>query len=120
MFSRNKVTVAIVVAAFALAPLFASGTDAAQTNNLNAIRLSNDVVPPPQGFEAISGKYVAAKATDIYISPFIWAGKVKGRHLNAGQPVEVMAKLRGYDWLLIGNNGEGIGYVPISALSPAK
>ena len=93
---------------------------AAQTNNISAIHLSEDIVPAPEGFEAISGKFVMAKGSDVYISPFVWAGKVKGLHFNAGQPVEVLAKLRGYDWLLIGNKGEGIGYVPISALAPTK
>ena len=93
---------------------------AATSDNINAIRLSGDIVPAPEGFEPVAGKYVAAKATDVYISPFIWAGKVSGLHLTQGQPVEVLARLKGYDWLLIGNKGEGIGYVPISTLSPAK
>jgi hypothetical protein len=84
------------------------------------VRLANDVVPAPDGYEAVSAKYIAAKPTDIYISPFIWAGKVIGAHLNAGQPVDVLAKPKGYNWLLIGKNGEGIGYVPISVLSVAK
>ncbi len=92
----------------------------AQTGNINAIHLSDDIVPAPDGFEPVAGNYVAAKSTDVYISPFVWAGKVTGLHLNAGQPVEVLAKLRGYDWLLIGNRAEGIGYVPISALTAAK
>jgi hypothetical protein len=93
---------------------------AAQAANIDAIHLSDDIVPAPDGFEAAKGKYVTAKPTDVYISPFIWAGKVIGLHLNAGQPVEVLAKLKGYDWLLIGRGGEGIGYVPISALSSVK
>lgn len=97
-----------------------AGPLAAQVVDLNAIHLSDDIVPAPNGFEPAAGKYVTARAMDVYISPFIWAGKVAGLHLNAGQPVEVLAKLKGYDWLLIGNGREGIGYVPISALSSAK
>src|SRR5689334_11735461 len=106
MSCMKKYTGAVIFAAITFAASFPSGFSVAQTG-LNAIHLSNDIVPAPDGFEAVSGRYVAAKATDIYISPFVWAGKVKGLHLNAGQPVEVLAKLRGYDWLLIGNQGEG-------------
>ena len=92
----------------------------AAPDNINAIHLSGDIVPAPDGFEPVAGKYVAAKATDVYISPFIWAGKVIGLHLTQGQPVEVLARVKGYDWLLIGNKGEGIGYVPIATIAPAK
>jgi hypothetical protein len=105
-----------ICAATALCPIASN----AQPANLNAIHLSNDIVPAPDGFEPATGKYVTRKATDIYISPFIWAGKVARVHLNAGQPVEILAKLRGYDWLLVGNKGEGIGYVPMSMLAAAK
>ena len=88
--------------------------------NLNAIHLSDDIVPAPDGFEAVTEKYVTRKATDLYIGPFIWAGKVIGMHLGAGQPVEILAKLKGYDWFLVGSRGEGTGYVPMSVLIPAK
>ena len=111
--ARQCMVFAITVATTAIAgPLFAQPTD--------AIHLSDDIVPAPDGFEAVAGNYLALRATDVYISPFIWAGKVAGLHLNAGQRVEVLAKLKGYDWLLIGNRGEGIGYVPLAALAPAR
>jgi hypothetical protein len=89
-------------------------------STLDRIHLSNDIVPAPDGFEPVAGKFVVAKSTDVYISPFIWAGKVTGLHLNAGQPVQVLAKLKGYDWLLIGMMNEGMGYVPISILTAAR
>jgi hypothetical protein len=97
-------------------PLPAAG----QTANVSGIRLEDDVVPAPEGYESVTAKYIAAKPTDIYISPFIWGGKVRNVHLDAGEQVEVLAKPKGYDWLLVGKNGAGIGYVPISALSPAR
>lgn len=84
------------------------------------LSMGDDLVPAPYGYEAVAGKYVTAKATDIYISPFIWAGKVMGAHLNAGQPVEVLARAKGYDWLIVGKNGTPLGYVPQAALAPAK
>src|SRR5579872_7117535 len=62
------------------------------------VPLANDVVPAPAGLEPVTMKYVAAKPTDLYISVFTWAGKVKGEHLNAGEPVDVLARPIGYDW----------------------
>ena len=113
----------LISAAFVFAICVGAGcivAPLAATSDINSIHLSGDIVPAPDGFEPVAGKYIAAKATDVYISPFIWAGKVIGLHLTPGQPVEVLARLKGYDWLLIGNKGEGIGYVPIATLSPAK
>jgi len=85
--------------------------------NLN---MGDDLVPAPYGYEAVTGKYITAKPTDVYISPYVWAGKVTGVHLNAGVPVEVLARAKGYDWLIVGKNGMPMGYVPQTALSPAK
>jgi hypothetical protein len=116
MSAMRLIPAVIICAATALCPVATS----AQTANLSAIHLSNDIVPAPDGFEPAAGKYVTRKATDLYISPFIWAGKVIGVHLNAGQPVDIVAKLRGYDWLLVGNKGEGIGYIPMSMVVAAK
>ena len=85
--------------------------------NLN---MGENLVPAPYGYEAVTGRYVAAKSTDVYISPYIWGGKVMGAHLNAGQPVEILAKAKDYDWLIVGKNGMPLGYVPQAALSSAK
>lgn len=120
MSSIYRLTPAAIVMAVCGATALCVGAAAAQPANLNAIHLSDDIVPAPDGFEAVTGKYVTRKATDLYISPFIWAGKVIGMQLSAGQPVQILAKLKGYDWLLVGNRGEGIGYVPMSVLVPAK
>lgn len=84
------------------------------------LSMGEDLVPAPYGYEAVTGKFVTAKPTDVYISPYVWAGKVMGVHLNAGQPVEVLARAKGYDWLIVGKNGMPMGYVPQTALSPAK
>ena len=92
----------------------------AQPARTNEIRLAEDVVPAPDGYETVTAKYVTARQTDLYISPFLWAGKVFGVQLKAGQQVEVLAKPKGYDWLLVGKDGAGIGYVPISVLSQAR
>jgi hypothetical protein len=84
------------------------------------LSMGEDLVPAPYGYEAVTGKYVTTKPTDVYISPYIWAGKVMGVHLNAGVPVEVLARAKGYDWLIVGKNGMPMGYIPQAVLSPAK
>jgi len=120
MFPTHSNMAASVWVAMCAASMLTGGSADAQQANLNTIHLSDDIIPAPDGFEPVTEKYVTRKATDLYISPFIWAGKVMGVHLNAGQPVDIVAKLKGYDWLLVGNRGEGIGYVPLSVLLPAR
>jgi len=39
--------------------------------------------------------------------------------LKRGDHVEVLAKVKGWEWALVGKDGTGIGYVTISMLSPA-
>ncbi|MCZ6774773.1 MAG: hypothetical protein O7G83_22690 [Proteobacteria bacterium] len=39
--------------------------------------------------------------------------------VDRGETVEVLGKVPGYEWLLIGRGGAPLGYVPISMLSPA-
>jgi len=39
--------------------------------------------------------------------------------LKRGDRVEALAKVKGYDWILVGKGGVGVGYVAISMLSPA-
>ncbi|HEY4264318.1 MAG TPA: hypothetical protein VGM72_03305 [Micropepsaceae bacterium] len=108
------------IAAAILAMSCMSASAAAQPSAVNAIPLEDDVVPAPNGYDATSAKYTVARPTDIYISPFIWGGKVKGVHFDAGQPVDILARPKGYDWFLVGKNGTGIGYVPMANVAPAK
>jgi hypothetical protein len=120
MKTKISNSLATGAAAVIFAMLYVPCPAFAQRGGSNDVRLASDVVPAPDGFEAASTKYVAARATDIYISPFIWGGKVKGVHFDAGQPIEILARPKGYDWLLVGKDGTGIGYVPFSILSQAK
>jgi hypothetical protein len=106
----------LIVAAIVAAPVIGS----AQTLDANAVRLSDNLVPAPDGYERVTAKYVTTKQTDVYISPFIWGGKVMGARFAAGQPLEVVARPKGYDWLLVGRNGTTLGYVPLSVVAIAK
>jgi hypothetical protein len=112
--SRRAMLAGIVCAAgvAATAALAAASTD--------AIRVANDVVPAPFGYETTSTKYVVAEPTPLYISPYLYPGTVNNAKLMPGQAVDVLAKAKGYDWILVGKNGVGIGYIPISRLAPAK
>ena len=110
-------------AAFALAAALAFQTTgpalAAQTADIK-MPLPGDLVPAPFGYETIGGNYAAAHATDVYISPYIWAGKVLGVEVPANRPIQVLAKVKDFDWLLVGTNGVPLGYVPLSAVSQVK
>ena len=70
-------------------------------------------------YEAVTGKFKAANATDIFNDFHYYTSKAVGS-LKAGDAVETLGKVKDYDWFLIGKNGEGIGYVPRSLLMPAS
>lgn len=105
-----------IVSAAVVAATAASAAD----TSTGVVRLANDVVPAPFGYEAITTKYIVAEPTPLYISPYIYPGSVNNTKLKPGQAVEILAKAKGYDWILVGKNGIGIGYIPISRLTPAK
>jgi hypothetical protein len=85
-----------------------------------AIRLANNVVPAPFGYEAVTTQYVIAEPTPLYVSPYTYPGTVDNQQLKPGQAVDILAKAKGYDWILAGKDGIGIGYLPLSRLTPTK
>ena len=70
------------------------------------------------GYEAPPTQYIVANPTNIFDNHFMYGTKVVGE-LARGTRVDALAKVTGYEWVLVGRNGQGIGYVPISMLSPA-
>ena len=70
-------------------------------------------------YEAPAAQYIVANGTNIYSNHVVYGSTVVGE-LQRGDRVEALAKVQGYDWILVGRNGQGIGYVPISMLSPAN
>jgi hypothetical protein len=114
--SRRRAMMFGIVSGALVAATAASAADAPT----GGVRLANDVVPAPFGYETITIKYVVAEPTPLYISPYIYPGSVNNTKLKPGEPVESLAKAKGYDWILVGKNGIGIGYIPISRLAPAK
>ena len=99
------------------APLLATIALAAAPDG---IRLANNVVPAPFGYETVATQYVVAEPTPLYVSPYFYPGTVTKDTLKPGQTLDILAKAKGYDWILAGKDGIGIGYIPISRLAPAK
>jgi hypothetical protein len=63
-------------------------------------------------------EYIVANPTNVFNNHFVYDTEVVG-FVDRGETVEVLGKVTGYEWLLIGEGGEPFGYVPISMLSPA-
>ena len=70
------------------------------------------------GYEAPATTYIVANSTNIYSGHTFVETKVTGE-IKRGDRVEVLAKVKGWEWALIGKDGTGVGYVSISMLSPA-
>jgi hypothetical protein len=68
--------------------------------------------------EAVTTQYIVANPTNVYNNHFVYDTEVVGE-VNRGDMVEVLGKVPGYEWVLLGQGGEPFGYVPISMLSPA-
>jgi hypothetical protein len=103
-----------IVAFFAAAAAFAAAP-------ADTVHLADNVVPAPFGYETAAATYVVAEPTRLYISPYIYPGTVNKEMLQPGERVDALAKPKGYDWILAGKNGIGIGYIPISRLAlPGK
>jgi hypothetical protein len=62
--------------------------------------------------------YIVANSTNIFSDHAFYGTNVMGE-LKRGEKPEVLAKVKGWEWVLIGEHGTGIGYVATSMLSPA-
>ncbi len=103
---------ALTVAAFTAVAAMAADIPA------NGMKLAPGVVMAKEGFETPPAMYIVANPTSTFSDHFYFDTKVTGE-LKRGDRVDALAKVKGYDWVLIGKNGTGVGYVPISMLSPA-
>ena len=80
------------------------------------LKLAPDVVQQSAYETPATGEYVVANGTDIYSDHSFYDTKVMG-NLKRGEHVQALAKVKGWDWVLVGKDGTGIGYVSISMLS---
>jgi hypothetical protein len=79
-------------------------------------RLAANVKPAP-AYEAVRERLVAANPTPIFsdLNPT----SMSTGTLKLDEPVQALAKVQGWDWILVGKDGVGIGYVPRALLKPA-
>ncbi len=102
---------------FAGSLLCAAGAFAADLPADN-LKLAPGVVKAMEGYETPPAMYIVANPTDVFNDHYFYNTKVTGS-LKRGDKVDALAKVKGWDWVLVGKNGTGIGYVAISMLSPA-
>ena len=76
-------------------------------------------VTPVANLERVTTQYIVANPTNIYSNHFVYGTTVVGE-LARGTRVEALGKVPGYEWIQVGRNGQPVGYVPISMLSPAN
>jgi hypothetical protein len=84
----------------------------------DTVRVATGVTKTAQGFETPATQvYIVANPTSLFSDHFYYDTRVVGE-LRRGERVQPLAKVKGYEWVLVGRNGTGVGYVPISMLSP--
>jgi len=83
----------------------------------DSLKLAPGVVKA-EGYETPATTYIVANGTNVFSGHSFYDTKVTGE-LKRGDRVDMLAKVKGWEWVLVGKNGTGIGYVSISMLSPA-
>lgn len=107
----TALSAALTVAVLHAIPVFAADISA------DSLKLAPGVTKAAEGYETPATTYIVANPTSVYSNHFFYDTKVTG-DLKRGEHVQALAKVKGYDWVLVGRNGMGIGYVAISMLAP--
>jgi hypothetical protein len=76
-------------------------------------------VTPQAEYESLSQSLVVANPTTIFSDTSIYSLPV-GQLEKVGEPVNAIAKVKNSNWVLVGRDGLGIGYVSGSLLTPVK
>jgi hypothetical protein len=106
-----------VIGIFAATALFNAVAVAADISP-DSLKLAPGVAKAAEGYEMPATTYIVANSTNVYSDHSLYDTTVTGE-LKRGDHVEVLAKVKGWEWVLVGKDGTGIGYVSISMLSPA-
>jgi uncharacterized protein YgiM (DUF1202 family) len=85
------------------------------TYTRNGYRLSSQIAPAH--FNRVGQTFVAESGVNLRAAPTSDSARV-GR-LQAGQRFQAMARVRGTDWILVGQGGVGVGYVRGDFVRPA-
>lgn len=70
-------------------------------------RLSSNVAPA--AFARDGGEFVAMTTVNMRATPSTGGARVA--QLRAGERFQALARVRGTDWILVGDHGVGVGYV---------
>ena len=108
--------VAVGTAAITVA-LITVGAARASDVSPSTLKFAPGVVQAP-AYETPPASYIVANPTSVY-SDHSFCGTMVTGELKRGDHVDALAKVKGYDWVLVGKDGTGIGHVSISLLSPA-
>src|SRR6201982_563059 len=100
-----------------VAALLASTVAFAADISPDSLKLAPGVVKAA-GYETPATTYIVANSTNVYSGPSFVDTKVTSE-LKRGDRVEVLAKVKGWEWALVGKDGSGVCYVSLSILSPA-
>jgi uncharacterized protein YgiM (DUF1202 family) len=84
----------------------------------DSLKLAPGVMKAAEGYETPTTTYIVANSTNVYSGHSLYDTRVTGE-LKRGDHVDVLAKVKGWEWVLVGKDGTGIGYVSVSMLSPA-
>jgi len=114
---QSKQTKSLIVLGLMLLSGGVSNAFAAAQLRAEDVKLA-DGVTRMSAYVAPMTKYVVANSTDIFTDVKL-SGKTTG-HLERGQEVSVLAVPKDWDWLLVGRDGVGIGYIPRGVVAPAN
>jgi len=85
------------------------------TYSQNGYRLNSDIAPAT--FQRDGGSFVANSMLNLRSAPTTNSARVGS--LRAGEGFQALARVRGTDWILVGQNGVGVGYVHGAYVRPA-
>ena len=85
------------------------------TYSQNGYRLSGDIAPA--NFQRDGGAFVANSTLNLRAAPTTNSARVGS--MRAGEGFQALARVRGTDWILVGQNGVGVGYVHGAYVRPA-
>ena len=81
----------------------------------NGYRLNGDIAPA--NLVRDSGTFVATSSLNLRAAPTTGSARVGA--LRPGEPFQAIARVRGTEWILVGQGGVGIGYVHGAYVQPA-
>jgi uncharacterized protein YgiM (DUF1202 family) len=84
------------------------------TYKKNGYRLSSAI--SPASYDRIDRTFAARSAVNLRAAPTTNSGRV-GR-LQSGERFQALAQVRGSDWILVGQDGVGVGYVRGDVVRP--